>query len=456
MKSISSKLTIGYSSIVTLTVILILVFGRIFLERQVIQGIDLISKAEFEEIKARIIITDDVNLEETVIKAIEDHTEIDAALFMFQIGRSDNDVFFTSSNLGNHQLPQEIHGIPYTTVEMKDFGKLRVAEFKLNGLDIHIASSLQPVTELFKEYTKTGIITTLLTFIISIVSGYFMSRLALNPIIKIQNAAQQISASNLSERIEVPKSQDEIAKLALLLNDMIMRLEESFIQVQRFTSDASHELRTPLSLIRLQAEKIRNNPDLPKNELNKSITDQLEEIERLNKIIEDLLLLAKADSGTLKLNLKLINAQDYIYDFTEDAEILCEEKKLTFNVNNNDSLVINIDTIWMRHVLLNLLTNSIKYSSEKSIITLTSQKSNNYWEIIFADEGSGIPENELPYIFNRFSRIPEFDLTKPNSGSGLGLAICKSIILKHNGSIEVKNREKNKGLFFIISIPINV
>lgn len=453
MKSITVRLTIGYSIIVTVTVVVLLCFGRYHLERNLIDGVDLLIDAEFEEIKSRIGTDGEQDAKDEIIASIQKHTEIDASMFMFQIGARQGDVFYTSNNMGQQHFPTTVHGERAITVEMDEIGDVRICEYSLNGLDIHIGTSLKPVTSLFRDYLKTSVFATLLAFLVSSGLGYLISRLALAPIRSIQETARRITARNLNERIKVPAGGDEITHLAELLNDMIARLEDSFNQIKRFTANASHELRTPLSLIRLQSEKLLNTSALNDSEKSEALHDQLEEINRLNKIIDDLLFLTKADAGLVANQLKFINTAAFIESFAEDAMNLCEDSNLQFELTENEPVQVEVDPIWMRHVLLNLLSNAIKYSTPHGKISLYSHLKENTWEFAVEDEGPGIREEDLDRIFDHFYRSSQY-APESVSGSGMGLAICRSIVTQHNGSIFARNRPDHSGLCIVVRIPL--
>jgi signal transduction histidine kinase len=266
----------------------------------------------------------------------------------------------------------------------------------------------------------------------------------------MQRSAQRITASNLSERLPVPPGNDEIAQLARLLNSLFGRLEAAFEQTKRFTADASHELRTPLSLIRLYAERLAASRNLGSSEIAQ-VEQQIEEIGRLNRLVDDLLMLARADAGNLGLRKKVTDIWPYLEDFGEDADALAEEKGQHFVLHNDGSGPVEFDPILLRQALLNLLTNALRHSPEGSQIELTSSVAGGRWAITLEDEGPGIPPDKLPYIFGRFVR---FDSTtgEQTGGSGLGLAITKGIIEAHGGSIRIENRAP-RGLRAALSLP---
>jgi signal transduction histidine kinase len=335
-------------------------------------------------------------------------------------------------------------------VEDEYLGTIRVGEYEAAGFDIHIASSLQGLVALENNLQRVAVLGLISIFLTSMGIGFAFSRYALKPISAIERTALLISAKNLSERIPLPKTEDEVSRLAILLNSMFDRLQSSFEQVQRFTADASHELKTPLSLIRINTEEMLGKLDSPKEERAQMLENQLDQIDALNKVINDLLILAKADAGSLKLSLSLQNCQDVLNDFAQDAKVLCEDKGLIFVLNNNYNGLVNFDLLWLRHLLFNLLANAIEASPDNGTISLSTKSKNEFCEIEILDEGAGIPEDKLLRVFERF-----FQESSNERGSGLGLSICRSIAQLHGGDLTLENRKSRSGIRVTISLPIS-
>ncbi len=450
MKSLSSRLTAWYALIVTLTVGVLLFAGRIYLEHNLIEGIDLLNEVEFEEIRSRLDNADTRRGPEQLVAAIQGHAELDAELYFFQIGRSDEDVIYRSSNLGSHYLPRAVHGHERITVEDDELGFVRSMEFKYAGLDIHIASSLNHAQALFHGYNQTSVWVCVLVFALSLVVGYLLSRLAIRPIAAIQLSAQRVTASHFNERIPVPNTGDEIERMAVLLNAMLDRLEKSYHQVKRFTAEASHELRTPLSIIRLQTEYLLGHPELDEVARERALNEQMEEVERLNKIIDDLLFLAKADAGVMPIASETVALDAYLSDFSADVVMLTEDRGVRFEQKKDDTQEWFFDPRWIRHVLLNLLTNALEVSTSGGVILLETSRQGSEFAFRISDEGSGLPEVQLERIFERFEQL---DKSKDSRGNGLGLAICRSLVEQHGGTIRAYNRSDRSGLVVEVRLP---
>lgn len=450
MKSLSARLTFWYALVVTFTVAVLLFVGRFYLEHSLISGIDLLNAVEFEEISSRIDNAGTAESQHSIIASIKEHAELDAELYFFQIGKADGEILYRSGNLGPCELPKAVHGQPRATIKDDELGWIRSMEVSYAGLDIHIVSSLNSVQTLFKDYTQISLYALIAVFALSLFLGYFLSRLAIRPIASIQTSAQRVTASSFSERIPVPNTGDEVARMAILLNAMLDRLERSYQQVKRFTAEASHEFRTPLSIIRLQTERMLAQPELAESERELALCEQMEEVERLNKMIDDLLFLAKADAGAMPLAIKSVSLSEFLQEFTTDVVLLAQEFGVRFELSQSVEGDWFFDARWIRQVLLNLVSNALRVSQAGQLVQLIVDRQETQLRMRVIDQGTGVSEAQLELMFNRFER-----LNQPSeiTGNGLGLAICKSIIEQHAGNIHAYNRVDCKGLVVEFTLP---
>jgi len=450
MRSLRFRLTLWFSLAVTLTAGSAAAIGYFVVRKQMHDGIDFLLAAETEEILHRMGDHPERLPRDVLVEALRGHAEIDAPIYYFQIHRDGEGVIFRSRNLGETSLPDLSDGGPLVRTVVFGDEPLRLREQYFHSYHVQIATNLEQVEQLIERYQHLLIVGLPLLFGSSIVVGLLLSEIALKPVRAMQRGAQRISASNLSERLPVPAGQDEIAALARLLNDLFTRLEAAFEQVRRFTADASHELKTPLSLIRLHAERLMQSTRLEPVDLAQ-LESQLEEITRLNKLVDSLLFIAKADAGSLPLDRRRHDAARVLAEFGEDAAALAEDRGLTFRIERNDACSAEFDAVLIRQVLLNVLSNAIRHTPAGRAITLASQGADDVWTIRIDDEGSGVPPDQLEQIFGRFVRGPGADARTPD-GSGLGLSIARSIVVAHGGTITAANREGG-GLRVTIQLP---
>ena len=290
--------------------------------------------------------------------------------------------------------------------------------------------------------------------------GWAFARLALRPVRAIRETALRIGGDNLGARIPVPAGRDELAALTVLLNQMFDRLEAAFNQARRFTADASHELKTPLTLIRLNAENLR--PRLASDpEAAAQLDDLLDSVVRLQRIVESLLFLAKAEAGTFALRLQSTTTTAVIDELAEDAAALCEDRGVRFVVTAGAAAeAVRCEPVLVRQLLLNLVGNAVRVSPPGAAITLESQVRDGRWTLRVTDDGPGLPPEQLERIFERFVRYERPATEAPagaaqdsTSGHGLGLAICRSIAELHGGTIRAENRADRTGLRVEASWP---
>jgi two-component system heavy metal sensor histidine kinase CusS len=315
--------------------------------------------------------------------------------------------------------------------------------------EVTIGTPIRPVREVMSSYLRVSLLLLAVVLIASLGIGLALTRLVLWPVRVMRDTANRIGFDSMGERIPVPDVHDEIADLARLLNQMFDRLQASFLQIRRFTADASHELKIPLSLISLHAQKMLADGDLPAAH-KEAVQVQLEEIARLNQIIDQLLILSRADAQALKLDLKQQDPASLLHSFAQDAVVLAEHHGRRFAFESQGDGRVELDPKWMRQVLLNLLTNAIHVSPEDGCITLRSDLTNGVWRVSVEDQGPGLTAEQRERIFERFVRMVKPGAEYP--GSGLGLAICRSIVQLHGGTISAEPAGE-RGLRVSIEIP---
>lgn len=449
MRSISTRLAAWYALAATVTLACLFVVGYQLLESYLIHGLDLLNTAEFEQIRARLG-PDYRTLSLAVVnERIRTTTEYASVLFYFDVNIPKHSTVFYSSNLHGRPIPDVPKKHRYDA-SIPGIGPLRVAEFILPPFDVTIATSSAQVLKVMDGYVEVcaGLLAAML--VVSTVIGFGLSRLALRPVRLIRETANRIRSDNLSERIPVSGVRDEISELARLLNQMFDRLESSFKQVRRFAAEASHELKTPLSLIRLQAEKLLVAGSLsPADE--ESVQMQLEELARLNQIIEELLFLSRAEARAITLQLKPQDPSRLLHTFAQDARVLTEHHGRSFVLVREGEGLVAFEAQRIRQVLLNLLANAVEATARDGVITLRSTFGSGVWRVSLEDQGRGVPPNERERIFERFVRLG--DRGSDERGSGLGLAICRSIIELHHGRIWAEAAAGGQGLKVTFEIP---
>jgi signal transduction histidine kinase len=451
MRSVGARLALWYAGVSTATMICLSVAGYYLLNSHLVHGLDLLNAAEFAQIKS-VIGTDYDKLTPAQIDLrMRSTAEVASAFFYVEIHEKEQGVLFSSSNLAGHPLP-DIPGKRVFNAMADGIGELRVGEFILGPMDVMIGASYAQVGTVMEGYTETSVILVCLMLVVSVITGLVLSRAAMRPVRLIQETANHIRSDNLSERIPVGEVQDEISNLARLLNEMFDRLELSFNQIRRFTAEASHELKTPLSLVRLHAEKLLVEGGLtPVQE--ESVQMQLEEIARLNKIIDELLFLSRAEAHAVRLDFRREDPAELLKLFEQDARALAEHRGMGFSVETAGRGLVDFDPKWLRQVLLNLLQNALNVSPPGGRVSLASVFTMDVWRVALEDQGPGVPAAQRERIFERFVRL-ETSVARETKGSGLGLAISRSIIGLHRGIIRAEAGHAGAGLRVIFELPL--
>jgi signal transduction histidine kinase len=258
---------------------------------------------------------------------------------------------------------------------------------------------------------------------------------------------------SLHRRLAVPASGDEMARLALTVNGMLARLERSFDSLHRFTADASHELKTPLQVLRVGVERALVHPGVPQ-EILESLDETLAQINQMTEMVESLLTLARADEGAVPLAMEQSDLRDILSDVAETAGMLGETTGVRVTSQMPETAVqMAVDQHRIREMLLNLVTNAIKYTPSGGTVGVGLAEEDSSVVMTVQDTGVGIAPGDLPHIFDRFWRAdPARSRTGERPGTGLGLAITKWIAEAHGGSITVQSRP-GRGTVFTVRLP---
>jgi signal transduction histidine kinase len=259
--------------------------------------------------------------------------------------------------------------------------------------------------------------------------------------------------TSLHRRLAVPLSGDEMARLAGTVNGMLARLEESFSSLHRFTADASHELKTPLMVLRAGVERALVHPGTP-GEILQSLDETLAQINQMTEMVENLLTLARADEGRAPLAVEESDLREISADVAETTGMLGENAGVSTAHTMPDTPVrLPVDRHRIREMLLNMVTNAIKYTPQGGSIALSLEQDDGAVTFTVRDTGIGIAPGDLPHIFDRFWRADQArSRTGERPGTGLGLAITKWIAEAHGGSISVQSRP-GRGSTFIVRLP---
>lgn len=314
-----------------------------------------------------------------------------------------------------------------------------------------------PVAEYYRMLDSvawTAVFCSPALLLLSWAGGYWMSRRALAPIDLIQRTAEEIEVQNLARRLPLNGTGDELDRLSGTLNSMLGRLDAAFSRMVQFTADASHELRTPVAVIRTTAEVVRSRPRT-NSEYEAALDRILAETERTTDLIQDLMVLARADSGNDGLVFEPVPLSEVVADACSEMRVLAESAGLQFNCSIKERCDLTGDEASIRRLLLILIDNAIQYTPPPGRVDVELKfegSTGERWAVIeVRDSGIGIAADDLPYIFDRFYRGSK-DRSRSTGGSGLGLAIAQWIAERHGGEILVESHV-GRGSTFRLRAP---
>jgi len=319
--------------------------------------------------------------------------------------------------------------------------RMLIVPFKAAGKVIYLVGVEKPLN--FTDVTLWRLRSSMISFfIISLAlvffTGFFLSRVILKPLERIVETMRRITSRNLSERIDNSGPRDEIGRLSDTFNHMLSELEKSFFAQKRIVEDVSHELRTPLTIIRGEMEvalkRVRSS-----EEYKSVMTSSLEEVNRISRIVEHLLLLARFDSHAVKLSFERISLSDLVEDILGDINVLARQKTLSVRLAVEEDVFINADRLNLRRAILNILDNAVKYTNEGGSIAVTLFKDAAGAVLVVKDTGIGIAQDDLGKIFDRFYRA---DSSRSKQGFGLGLSLAGTIFNAHSARISVSSKLK--------------
>ena len=354
---------------------------------------------------------------------------------------------------------------PPQLAEKREFsGEVEMSDERallLHGLPFN-AEGTQFLIEVAAPYNQIEVVLRglLLTFALglplivalAIGGGYVLMRRALRPVDEIRQKASQITSRNLSERLPVIRTGDELERLATDLNRMIERLEESFQQINRFSADASHELRTPLTILQGELEAVAQKARILPEEVRDTIGSALEETQRLSKIVENLLAISRLEAGEARGHRERLDFAELSRTTADQMRLLAEEKRISLTCDGSDPVEVDADASRLKQVVVNLLDNAIKYTPEGGEVRVSVTRRDDRAILEVADNGIGISPTDRPHIFDRFYRADKAR-SRQMGGTGLGLSIVRSICLVHNGQVSVSSKEGG-GSVFRVELPL--
>ncbi|HYN87809.1 MAG TPA: ATP-binding protein [Ardenticatenaceae bacterium] len=379
----------------------------------------------------------------------------------------DGEVAYRTSSLGTFVLPLSetgrrtcLNGRPWTEIVPVENGRLLVysTPVAMQGRPVgivQVARSLAEFDQLLGTVKRVLVAGGSLVIVLACVVGWVLAGAALGPINRITRTAQAIGAArDFDQRVDYSGPPDEIGRLATTLNTMLTQLQTAYRQVEqslvaqrRFVADASHELRTPLTTIRGNLGLLLHEPPISDEDRKAVLADMVEECERLMRLTNDLLVLARADAGRHP-SVEPVALAPLLQELCRQAHVLGPDKRITCDDGPDVTVLANSDVV--KQVLLILLDNAVKFTPPGGTITIGARAGEGQASISVSDTGPGIDASLLPHIFERFWRG---NVARSGAGTGLGLAIAKELVEAQGGAITIQS-QVGRGSTFTVSLPL--
>jgi heavy metal sensor kinase len=469
-RSLSFRLVVWYAGVLTAVFMVLgaltLVLLRHYLEASLLDN----QARRARQIADSLLAAIDTTGEGFIARQVQDLYSPEANDRFIRISRHDGSVVYVSGNPHDGsfvpaQIPQHASAASLAsqaTSVRKQYlpsGSLLIASVgypealagaaRSTGLAAHLPSVRGPryIVEVgvSTERTESTLRQVLLLLVIgmpiavciAVAGGFILVKRALKPVDGIARKAEQITQLNLSERLPVMRTGDELESLSVSLNHMISRLEDAIQTSKRFVADASHELRTPLTVLRGEVESLAQDSQL-RPHTRESLGSMLEEVDRLAEIVESLLALSKLDAGEGSSERVKFDLGELATSTAEQMSLLAEDKKIAVTCEAVPQVMVEGDRARMKQVVVNLLDNAIKYTPNGGRVILKISRTAREAILEVADNGMGIPADALPHMFKRFFRVDD-SRSRDQGGAGLGLSIVKSICNAHGAAVEVSS-----------------
>jgi len=336
-----------------------------------------------------------------------------------------------------HAFPRD--GIKEFHNQKIDGQNIRLAEFTESGLTLRAGDDLKEINQISREIflAMLGAIPTVL--LVTLIGSAWVASKAIAPVEEIRQAANRITAQRLDQRLPVPPTKDEIAGLIEMLNATFERLQRSFEQSARFSADASHHLKTPIAILRADVEEIL--ADVKCSESTQARAEGLlHRIHHLNSVVDNLLLLSRADAGRLELSKAEFDLGEVLEGVLDDAHTLAEPLDLTVEANIPENLRLKADSTFVAMIAQNLVENAVKYNTTGGRIRVEAHAVDGEVQMTIGNTGDGIPKHRSGQLFERFYRVRGGGRVP---GHGLGLSIARELARAHGGDVELIRSEGN-------------
>jgi heavy metal sensor kinase len=461
-RSLSFRLVAWYAGLLTLVFLLLgaVMFAVVANDLQSSMRNDQIRRAQ--QISDTLLKGISHSAESTLATSVEDLYAPEANDRFIRITRGDGTVLFESHASRNLRLASDIPPLrrqpaspSWREVRLAEGGSLvigTVIHRSANGTPyaVEVGARTAPIDAALGRLLAALATGLPIAVAIAVIGGFLLVHRSLVPMERIARKAEAITQHNLSERLPVERTGDELERLSLSLNHMISRLEEAVQGSKRLVADASHELRTPLTVMRGELESMAADPQTSRG-TREMLASLLEEVERLAAVVDGLLALSRLDTGEASAAWVKFDLAELVATTADQMSLLAEDKSISVACDAPQRVMVEGNRARLKQVVVNLLDNAIKYTQKGGTVRLTVASQNGRPVLEVSDTGIGIPPEALPHVFERFYRV-ERSRSREQGGAGLGLSIVKSICAAHGAAVAVESTP-DQGSRFCIRFP---
>ena len=461
-KHVRSRLTLWYVCVLAAVLLVFSIGTSVLLFWQLRAQMDRYNVQDVETVEGLLYFTPGGQL--ALREDYHNHPESKLILErLLEVRTPDGMVLYRNARLGSRSLggnpfPGEgVGGYSNRAERLTDGTRVRMVS-RRHSIDGHptlirLAYSEEHLWLHLEELLGASLLALPLTLAVAGFAGYALARRALAPLEQMARRAEEITSDRLHERLPTSPDNagDELDQLARVFNNTLGRLEQSFEQLRRFTSDASHELRTPLAAMRSVGE-VGLQKGGSREHYRDTIGSMLEEVNRLTRLVDTLLTISRADAGAIQFNPSVFSVLELAREAAALLEVLMEEKSLKLTITGDESAAVKGDRLFLRQSLVNIIHNAVKYSPVRGTISVHVRFDGAGRVIVeIADNGPGIPLEHITNVFDRFYRVDK-SRTRNDGGAGLGLSIANWAVQAHGGEIGLDS-PPGAGCTFKICLP---
>lgn len=347
------------------------------------------------------------------------------------------------------------HRWGYDTIDIAPPLRLLTQQVTIDGSPfvIAVAASMSDEEALLAALRRAMLLSIPLALIVAALGGYLLARKSLAPVARMSAKARDIGAANLGERVPIDNADDELGELAQTFNSLLERLQQSFQSQRRFMADASHELRTPVAILQGEADVALSRDDREARDYRDSLAVMRKTIARLTRIVRDVFLLARSDTGQYPVRFDRFYLEEVVAETAQEFRTLAAENQVVFREEHGSDIAVAGDEDLIHRLLGNLIDNAIRHTPPCGTVSVRCFEDHRWARIEVTDTGSGISPDVRERIFDRFFRGDTADRNSGRSGAGLGLPIARWIAETHGGELHVDPGD-GSGTTFVALLPL--